>query len=65
MGWGVEGWVSLGSFKGGVQGGGWFGTPCTVGQISVAAGSQAGWFHIDGADQEHLGGARQSRGGRG
>lgn len=41
-----------------------FCTPCTVGQISGAAGSQAGLSHTDGADLGHHGGARQSGGDR-
>lgn len=41
-----------------------FCTPCTGGQISGAAGSQAGLSHTDGADPGHRGGARQSGGDR-
>lgn len=40
-------------------------TLCTGGQISGAAGSQAGLSRTDGADPGHRGGARQSAGERG
>lgn len=39
-------------------------TPCTGGQISGAAGSQAGLSRTDGADPGHRGGAHQSGGDR-